>query len=64
MAIPFAHANDYLKRLLSERSIDEIDQALSPKFEEPESSMPRDHRISPEIVDQRWQMFPGADVAR
>ena len=64
MAIPFNRANDYLKKLLNERTIGEVNQALRPKFDEAGPSIPRAMDISAENVDQRWEMFAGADQAR
>ena len=64
MAIPFNRANDYLKKLLNERTIKEVNEALRPKFDEAGPSIPRAMDISAENVDQRWEMFSGADKAR
>lgn len=65
MAIPFIHANAYLERLLRERTSKELSEALQPKPDaEPSPRLPRDHRISPKLVDKRWALFPDSAPAR
>jgi len=65
MAIPFAHANAYLHQLLEDRSPEELNEALRPKPEvDAAPRIPRDHRISPKMVEKRWALFEAADHAR
>lgn len=64
MAIPYIHANDYLNRILSDRSIEELESSLSPKAVQPLPRVPRDHRISEKMVNKRWDLFPEHQAAR
>lgn len=65
MAIPFYHANSYLDQLLKERSTDELGEALRPKPEiDRIPRIPRDHRISPAMVEKRWELLSKAEGAR
>ncbi len=65
MAIPYLRANDYLEYLLKERSQEELAQAMRPKPEEASAPrIPRDHRISEEMVNKRWTLFPDDAGAR
>ena len=65
MAIPIFHANAYLESLLRERSPEELAKAMRPKPEvDAAPRIPRDHRISPRMVEKRWALFPGVASAR
>ncbi len=65
MAIPVFHANAYLESLLRERSPEALGEAMRPKPEvDPAPRIPRDHRISPRMVEKRWALFPNVDGAR
>jgi hydroxymethylglutaryl-CoA reductase (NADPH) len=65
MAIPFLHASTYLEQLLKDRAPEELTEALRPKPEQPVAGrIPRDHRISPRLVDRRWALLTHADGAR
>jgi hydroxymethylglutaryl-CoA reductase (NADPH) len=65
MAIPVYHANAYLHRLLKERSQDELIESLRPKPEvETVPKIPRDHRISSNLVERRWGLFPDKTSAK
>ena len=64
MAIPLNRANDHLKKLLNERTIDEVNDALRPKFEDAVRGIPRGMGISPKTVNKRWEVFTEADRAR
>lgn len=65
MAIPYLHANTYLKHLLKERSQEELAEAMRPKTDVSSAPrVPRDHRISQKMVERRWALFPDASKAR
>jgi hydroxymethylglutaryl-CoA reductase (NADPH) len=65
MAIPYLHANKYLEYLLQERTQAELGEALRPKFDvESAPRIPRDPRINPKMVEQRWALFPDRPDAR
>ena len=65
MGIPYLHANAYLEQLLKDHSEAELGEALRPKPElEPAPRIPRDHRISQDMVEKRWALFPDQSGAR
>lgn len=64
MAIPLNRANDHLKKLLNERTIVEVNEALRPKFDKAAGGIPRGMGISPKTVNKRWEVFTEADQAR
>ena len=64
MAIPLNRANDHLKKLLNERTIVEVNEALRPKFDDAARGIPRGMGISPKKVNKRWEVFTEADQAR
>ena len=64
MAIPLNRANDHLEKLLNERTIVEVNEALRPKFDKAVRGIPRGMGISPKTVNKRWEVFTEADQAR
>jgi hydroxymethylglutaryl-CoA reductase (NADPH) len=65
MAIPYLHASKYLEQLLKERNQEQLSEALRPKPEaESAARVPRDHRISEKMVEERWALFDQLSDAR
>ena len=60
MATDLRNVHKYFERLLSEHSIEEIEEALTPSVEDLPPRIPRGDpaaKISPPEVDQRWQLL-------
>ena len=60
MAIDLRSVRNYFGRLLADRSQEEIEQALTPSREDISLHVPRSDstsQISPEVVDQRWELL-------
>ncbi len=57
-------ASCFLKRLLTDRTADELRARLKPKLQEPARRVPRDPHVTPEAVDRRWQALPAQRECR
>ncbi|MDY0050558.1 MAG: hypothetical protein RBR73_07410, partial [Halothiobacillaceae bacterium] len=58
MSTTFSQASHWLKRLLGERDVEALGEALRPKPEAAGApALPRDLRVSPALVRRRWALL-------
>lgn len=51
------HTNEFLKRLLHERSLEKLKSQLSPNFSSPKPRMPGSSRLTTAAVERRWRVL-------
>jgi hydroxymethylglutaryl-CoA reductase (NADPH) len=64
MSTDHRHASSHLERLLRTRSAEELSRQLEPKRIDPAPKVPGGTRLTPEIVERRWQLPTTDDEAR
>ncbi len=64
MASDHRGVNGYPESLLRPHSHDESAQRLGPKHNNPSPRVPRDFRLTMEIVEQRWKVLPSRPESR
>lgn len=64
MSTEHSRACDHLARLLRGRSEEELAAQLAPKPGEPAQKMPGGSRLSPEVIERRWELLPDDPAVR
>ena len=57
MAADNTRINDYLKLLLKDKSVEDLKQQLEPDFSQPAKRLPRNPRITKDVLERRWAIL-------